>query len=306
MYPSLEPKQEAGLNFVLFSEYGKNMDENRFATGDGSGERDPYNHQTETVGFNFVSLSNTRPLRRDEAYTSNLLYRATIIAGVADDHATRWFQNKIIHETADLPPIPRDDTLNVKDDGIKAVVAGYSGELNYRFLALSRRGEGYRMTPTPLFVGGGMSVSTVQLEAFTQLGFRNLEVLTKYREVFYVTLSSMTRVGTLMPSLIFDDLAGYYVSAQGSVGLHFAESSFPVALEFGVTGTSGSFLERGRDERDESTPLQPSLRERFMSAQATIGDFSFQTYNDLIAGKDKGPTYGASISYTLSRGLGWL
>lgn len=318
MYPSLEPKQELGVNFALFSEFGKRVNADGLVptsaekTGDPAvyATQDRYNMESETIGFNFVSASNTRPLIRDRVFASNLLFRSTLIAGVAGDLATSWFQNKVIHKPANLPPIERNDTLNPADDGLRSLLLGYSGELNYRFYSLSRRADGTRMIPTPLFIGGGYSIATIQNEGFVQLGFRNFDPVPRLfpPSIVSIRLSTMARAGALLPSFVFHELAGYYVTAQASVGLLFCQYIFPIGLEFGITGASGEFLNQSlpRDERDQATPLADGLRERFLAMQVVLGNFAFQTFNDILGGKDKGPTYGASISYVLREGVGWL
>jgi hypothetical protein len=51
-------------------------------------------------------------------------------------------------------------------------------------------------------------------------------------------------------------------------------------------------------ENVESEQLAPGLAEQFWNVRVDIGSFSFETFNDQLGGKDKGPSYGAMISYS--------
>jgi hypothetical protein len=124
--------------------------------------------------------------------------------------------------------------------------------------------------------------------------------------IVYLTLSATVRAGTLFPSVTFSHLASQYLAAQGAIGLHFGRYVFPVSLEFGLTGTTGQFIERPRASVDgvevESEQSAPSLAEQFWLFRVDIGSFSFETFNDQLGGKDKGPSFGARVFYTFTPG----
>jgi hypothetical protein len=286
MYPELAPATHVGVNFVAFTQFGKDV----------AGVHDPYNFQTQSVGFNLLSLSNTRGLFRDKAYWSNLLYRSTLVLGYSDDEPTEWFQNEVIHGPRGLAKIPREGVRT-------AFEGGYSGELNYQLLSLESRRDGVRYIPAPLFVGGGFAVGTVQQEAFAQLGIREFELLPILREwglhrYAFLTFSAMARTGTAYGGPTFRHVASYYLLAQGSLALHLAQFSFPWVIELGMTGSSGVFL--SKEKSTEAEPIPPSLIEQFWCLRVQIGDFTFETFNDQLGHKDKGPTYGVRIFYNLN------
>jgi len=309
MYPSLSPSQTIGFNVALYSEFGKDLDANGDPVAPGMGTRNPYGTPHETLGFNVLSASNTRPLRHERVFSTNFLYTATLTVGVVGDRLTEWLQNDVIHDTLNYKHVPREKVVDCSND-YRCAVLGYSGELNYRVFSQGQRRDGFKYLSTPLFFGAGASLSTIQNEIYSQLGMRRFDPLHVGKGTVRVTVSGMARGGVVAPSLIFQDSSGVYLTSQASLALHTLEQRFPIILEGTVSGTTGTFITHRRVNEGGDPPL--SLRETFVSVALELGGFRFETFNDLIAGKDKGPTFGAAIYYTawqdsrLSRWIGWL
>ncbi len=115
-------------------------------------------------------------------------------------------------------------------------------------------------------------------EAFARLGVRRLAI----PGLPYVRASALARYGQLAGGATFGQVAGQSYLGQASVSLgNYARSAVPEwELEFGVTIDSGLFV----------SPQGNSIEEVF-------GHLQF--WNDAIAGKDNGPTYGETLMLNL-------
>ncbi len=323
MYPDTEPTQRLGFGILAFTQFGKDTNPDGtpvlrdpcLAARDGDlsvhcGDPDPYNDIDETIGLNIASYSSTRPLLRFKSNGSNLLYTHLLTVGWVNDFITETYQNRAIHAVADLQEIPRGEKACTDDfewGSPSCYVLGYSGALNYHFQSFDSHRDGRVVRPTPLFVGAGFAVSTVYNEAYAQMGVRRFDLSSPLwpdaARVVYLSVSAMTRLGAAYRGLVFDHVASHYASAQAGIGLHFARYHWPVHLELGVSGSSGLFQASRRpkvgDVEDERPQPSTALEEQFWDLRLEIGAFTFETFNDQLGGKDKGPSYGAMISYTI-------
>lgn len=332
MFPDMEPASRVGFQILAFTEFGKDTTEAGLPVGRAEcaavrgdsastpcGARDRYNDIDETVGLNLLTYSLTRPLQRYKTRGSNLLYTHLVSVGWINDWITESYQNDAIHELANLQSIPREDRACHEQPSwsyLSCLVLSYSGALNYRFYAFDNDAIGVRLQPTPLFGGAGFVVSTLENDLYGQFGIRDFDLTgplgPSFARQLYVTLSAMVRAGVLYPGVSsklghgFPNLASHYVSAQASLGLHVARYAWPVSLELGAMGTTGQFLSRDRTRVAgrpvESEALAPALTQQFWSLRLEIGAFGFETFNDQLGGTDKGPSYGAMITYSLSQG----
>ena len=310
MFPDLEAVQHIGLQFYDFTEFDKMQDP--------GGLYRRYNDIDTTIGFNLVTLSNTRNLRREDPFASNLLLRSGLVAGYSFDQPTNALQNDVIHKIGGLPRVPRGATM-------QRPLLNYSGELNYNFHAIGRADDGrLQFVPTPLFVGAGFSAGTIMQDLYVQGGLHQFSSARSYQRVLervvFLSISAMTRVGVTLPGLVITDTQLFYATGQGAVRAHFASFSFPIVAEVALTGTTGVFRRGvGPDFGGYVPPAvappkvdRVALPEYFVAFRLQLGDFIFETVNDFYGGKDRGPTYGASVYYILLPGsklsalVGWL
>ncbi len=311
MFPDLEAVQHIGLQFYDFTEFDKLQD-----TG---GLYRRYNDINSTIGFNLITLSNTRNLRRDDPFASNLLLRSALVAGYSFDQPTNALQNDVIHKLGGLPRVPRGATL-------QRPLVNYAAELNYNFHAIGRASDGrLQFVPTPLFVGAGFSAGTIMQDLYVQGGLHQFSSARAYQRVLeryvFLSISAMTRVGVTLPGLVIDETQLFYATAQGALRAHVASFSFPIVAEVALTGTTGVFRRGvGPEYGPYVAPagMEPArvdrvaLPEYFVAFRLQLGDFIFETVNDFYGGKDRGPTYGTSVYYVLlpgsklSRLVSWL
>jgi hypothetical protein len=310
MFPDLDAVQHIGLQFYDFTEYDKLQD--------ATGAYRRYNDIDSTIGFNLISLSNTRNLRRDDPFSSNLLLRSGLVAGYSFDQPTNALQNDVIHKIGGLATVPRGATM-------QRPLFNYAGELNYNFHAIGRADDGrLQFVPTPLFVGAGFSAGTIMQDLYVQAGFHQFSSARAYRRVLeryvFLSISAMTRVGVTLPGWVIEETQLFYATAQGAVRAHFASFSFPIVAEVALTGTTGVFRRGVGPEYGPyvAPAMEPArvdrvaLPEYFVAFRLQLGDFIFETVNDFYGVKDRGPTYGASVYYVLlpgsalSRLVSWL
>ncbi len=307
MYPETAPTRQLGFQTLLFSEFGQ--------PGDGV-YSEAYR---ESIGLNLFSASSTRNLSRTSLAANSLLLRSTAFVGWSGDEPTRSLQNHFIHRCGgisrircpggqQIPYVPRGRVR-------RAVEVGYGGELNLQLLSLTRPETGdLRLFKTPLFVGAGVTLSTILSELYTQLGFLRFPLvgfgLHRLEPWFFLYSSGMARAGLAAAGLpipwlqegAFQRVAPYHVTVQGSIGVMLLRDYFPVSFEVGITATSGIFVEGG------GRPLP----EKLIAWRLAVGDLTFETFNDLINQKDKGPTFGVRVFLDATPGglvnrfLSWL
>jgi hypothetical protein len=326
--PDLEDRAEYGVHFVGFTQFGKEIDPltKRFTFT-------PYNDLDQTLGFNILSYSRTNTTAgRHLGDTGRnvdpgpLTRRTTFVLGVIDDRIPRALQNEVIHRsrfTTKLRPVPRsrtDDTTDVSlgRQDILPPVAGWSEEFFLR-LFVTRRADGdEQRVATPLFVGGGWQVGTVNQELFVHVGSSVYDIeLPERARLFGVHLHSVGvggvgRAGLLKPGRHLRDLTSHYANVQGLARANVEIRGFETQVEFALTSTTGFFVaprtptERAliaelqkEDEPESVYQAKSSMSELFGAFRVRIGDFTFETYNDTWGGKDKGPSFGAHITYNV-------
>ncbi len=300
MFPDLDAVQHIGLQFYDFTEFDKIQD--------ATGQYLRYNDIDSTIGFNLLTLSNTRNLRREDAFASNLLLRSAVVAGWSADQPTNALQNDVIHKIGGLPRVPRGTTM-------QRPLLNYSAELNYNFHAIGRADDGrLQFVPTPLFVGAGFSAGTIMQDLYVQGGLHQFSSGRSYQRVLerviFLSISAMTRVGVTLPGYVIEETQLFYATGQGALRVHLASFSFPIVAEIALTGTTGVFRrgvgpQYGPYVGPAVTPPRVdrvALPEYFVAFRLQLGDFIFETVNDFYGGKDRGPTYGASVYYVLLPG----
>jgi hypothetical protein len=305
MFPSLEPRRTAGFEILAFTELGKDTSPDGTPVERAAceairggqrdvpcGQADPYNQQGETIGFNLLSFSVTHPLTRYRLAGSNLLYTSTFTVGALNDGLTEWYQNEIIHGPAGLQESRRIDRRCTPGWGsLECYALGYAGQLNYQLYSIDRTDSDLLFRQTPIFLGAGFALSTIENDVFVQAGVDRFDLTSPasaaLSRVVYLTVSAMVRAGALFPGAppgrTFDHLATHYVAVQGALGLHFGRYAFPVSVQLGLTGTTGQFIERPRTRVDgtevETEQIAAALAERYWLLRVDIGAFSFETFN---------------------------
>jgi len=334
--PDLGERKDVGVHFVLFTQYGKE-------TRNGQYTFDRYNDIDQTLGFNILSFSESGPLKSNldrgtlDAGGKTWQRRRTYSVGPMSDVITQFLQNRVAHQgranNPHLLPVPRDTTDNPSHitqlpTKLWPFVAGMSDEY---FLILNRSeqaGDRVRTTPTPFFVGGGWSAGTVNQELFAHVGMSSAELRLRHwdRIASAVTLDAlgiggMARLGVLIPGPILRDLTADYANAQALIHVRGTVAGFFVQVEYGYTATTGFFATKRdaafsaiQQQADSTRPpaslyyAKTAAQERFSTIRVRIGDFTVEHYNDSAGGKDKGPTFGANISwdaYDSCRNPGW-
>lgn len=238
---------------------------NRFTEFNGSGAR--YDSTIPgTIGLNMATVTWTERWRD---WATNV----TLGAGPTTDQPTRYFQNDFIHNfVLHEPHVPVGATREGTDFSVGASLTHWS---------LFGIDAG--------FLGLGVSTGSLYHEAFAQLGFRRLPV----PGVPYVRVSALGRYGQLAGGATFDQVEGQSYLGQASVGVgDYARKPVPDwELEFGVTIDSGLFV----------TPQGNSIEEIFATVALRFPYGALHFWNDAIAGKDNGPTYGATLMVDLLR-----
>lgn len=265
LFPRDQPGYELGLHFNRFTEFDKET-----KTVDGVETPVRYNHIDKTYGFNLVAFSVTSSL----ASAPDYLVRATVQTGITHNQPTSYLQNEIIHSLRNIPHVP-------------------VGEAPTRFEA-DVAVDIFRRLGTPdgtrVLFGGGASAGTIYHDAHVQAGFRSAAIIAGRRPLLAV--SSVVRAGVPAGSAVFksDHLAETYAMGQasGATGwIHdWTRGVLPVA-ELGISYSTGLF-------EDESGA---ALSEVFWTIRLSWSDwFAFETWNDSLKGKDRGPTYGLRLT----------
>jgi hypothetical protein len=338
LIPDLRDRADYGLHFLGFTRYGKEI-QSCPVSQPGCPDRytfTPYNDMQETLGFNIISYTHMQNGLRTSPDDSSanadpgpLSRRRTLMLGVVDDHAPEFLQNRVIHlanwRDKKLRRVPREltDTPNETSLGPTHAwppVAGWSEEYFLRFY-MSRRIDGdEQRLPTPFFVGGGWQLSTLNHEVFVHAGSNVYEW--RLPDCFHLGgarlrsagLGAMGRIGLLRPGHYFQDLTGHYTNLQGVGRVNLEWWGYSTQFEYAITSTTGFFVApRTAADLDIIGELPPgtdtagvyqakhALNELFSSIRVRIGDFTFETYNDSPGGKDKGPSFGAHVSYNVYR-----
>ncbi|ALA58298.1 hypothetical protein [Nitrospira moscoviensis] len=258
-----------------------------------NGERDQFNRISETMGFNFGSVSWTQHWRCLDGLSTNL----TIGAGPTGEQPTRYLQNEFVHDAVyGIPKVPVGRTRDEFD-----VMA--SASATYWLPVPS--------VPRVFFLGGGFSHGSLYTEGFARAGFRRLPIgcalagrpsceaseagdwwLGQLVKGF--RLSAMGRFGGIRSAAAFPEgtvsSQSYLGQASLSWGVYDPEGGEPFfEVEGGVTIDSGLF----------TSARGSTLEQRFWSLGFRVRNFSFETWNDQLNRQDFGPTYGLRVTYNL-------
>lgn len=218
---------------------------------------------------------------------------------------------------------------------------GWSEQYFFRFATTetAENGETIRV-PTPFFIGAGWQLSNLNHEAFIDFGSSIWDLTSAGEEIesftrhlwglrqatravrrfaswsrFTLGTGAIARTGVLRRSHYFDDITSNFYSLQAvlRVGAEVALGAgtrFPIMVDLALTAHDGFFPRAGCTgivgactERTSAMRVhdKEGTRERFGAIRVSIGDFRFETYNDLITNKDKGPSFGAAVSWDVER-----
>ena len=256
---------------------------NRFTEFNHAGVR--YNSIDETMGLNFGTASWTQHWKRFEGWSTNL----TFGGGPTSDQPTRYLQNEFIHDKIlGHPEVPVGRIRNAFDFMIDGSIT--------RWFSLFDQ-------PTKLFVGVGGSTGSLYHEVFARAGIRGAEVGS----------SALSLLGWgEANNLAADFVRGFRWSAMGRIAQAYAGSAFPhVAGENYVAQTSlswGIYDDRPLPKFEIETgiglnsglfvsPQGNSIEELFFSiVTMRIRNLAVEAWNDVLGGKDYGPTYGVRLT----------
>jgi hypothetical protein len=221
----------------------------------------------ETMGFNFATLSWTE---RFSDWGTNL----TVGAGPTRDEPTKTFQNGFIHRAFGFSPVPVGAVREATDFMI-------DGSLTRWAQLFDQQDSG--------FAGLGFSSGSLYHEAFARLGARRLSF-----GLPFARLSVMSRYSQLYRSSAFNQVAGQSYLGQASLGFanytRYKDGERPRwELELGVMWDTGLFVD----------PQGRAKREFFGTAALRFPYGVFETWNDAINFKDKGPTYGVRLMFDM-------
>lgn len=257
---------------------------NRFTEYDGAGTR--YNSTlNESFGLNFATLSWTQHWERFEGWSTNV----TIGIGPTGSQPTKFLQNTVVHKTLGYAPVK---VGQIRQDVIDGMV---DASVTRWFPLFNKRRE--------LYVGGGLSGGTIYQEAFARAGIRRasfdslipywndtpLRVLTDY-----LRFSGMARYGQLESGALLHNVKphSYLYQVSISLGPYGASDGPPHwEIEYALTWDSGIFV----------NDVGQSRKEFFNSLALTYGALRFESWNDNVHHKDKGPTYGVTVTLDVFR-----
>jgi len=257
---------------------------NRFTEFDGAGSR---YHSTinESFGLNFATVSWTQHWARLPGWSSNL----TVGIGPTGTQPTEYLQNNVTHAVLGDAAVPVGKRRSDVTDGMA------DASLTRWISLVNRRPE--------LYVGGGVSLGTIYQEEFARIGLRRssfdsfipywndtpLHYLTDY-----LRFSAMARYSQLQSGALIHQVKPYSFLYQVSVSIGpYGKSDGPPRweIEYALTWDSGIFT----DETGQSR------KEFFWSVAARYAAVRLETWNDSLHHKDKGPTYGFTITVDLFR-----
>lgn len=260
--------------------------QNRFTEFDG--ERKPYNSTIkETMGFNMIALSWTEHWKRFEGWSTNV----TVGGGPTSDQPSRFLQNDVIHKIRGFAPVPVGQVRRQTDFMLDG--------------SLTRWADLFGSTRTG-FIGIGGSGGSLYYEPWVRAGIRRYSAADTVRNVFgtapsgplkvldHVRFSAMGRYGRPYGGAAFQGFNAvapqtYLGQASVSVGNYDKENKPIWEVEIALTVDSGLFVDFKGNSQEE----------RFGSIAFRLPYVTFETWNDLINSKDRGPTFGASLTLDL-------
>lgn len=333
LIPGTRDTREIGLHFSGFTRYGKEVDTTRKPLRYNFR---PYNDIDQTYGFNLLTYSRMdnawrgpNRKRGSSVNTAGYARRMSAFIGLIDDRMPSFLQNTVIHKgnlrgRDKLYKVPRDttDALDHPSLGLSQAWPPVVGGSFEYFMRLSYESseeyEGDRVrVHTPLFIGAGAAASTLYHDLFVHLGSSYSEAEPCCLALGPVRIASagvgaLARTGLLMPGHYFKDVASGYLSAQMSARVSLEVWHYPLQFDYTLTNSTGMFVASRSDAQlaevaDRGAPARKvyyaksPIPERFHSLRIHIGQFTFETFNDSPGGKDKGPSFGASIGFEVYR-----
>jgi len=273
-YPDRDDTLTAGLVLNRFTEF--------------DGERHRYNSTIkETMGFNMIALSWTEHWKRFEGWSTNL----TFGIGPTGDQPTRFLQNDVIHKIRGFAPVPVDASRDQTDFMVDASLTRWANILG---------------THKTGFFGIGGSTGSLYQEPWARIGVRRFSLAESiatlsgsapggvFKALEYVRFSAMGRYSRPYGGAAFQGFNAvapqtYLGQASVSVGNYDKENKPIWEVEIALTVDSGLFVDFKGNSQEE----------RFGSLLIRVPYVTFETWNDLINSKDRGPTFGASLTLDL-------
>lgn len=273
-YPDRDNTLTAGLVLNRFTEF--------------DGERKRYNSTIkETMGFNMIALSWTEHWKRFEGWSTNM----TFGIGPTSDQPTRFLQNDVIHKIRGFAPVPVDASRQQTDFMVDGSVTRWAN-----VMGTQRTG----------FLGIGVSTGSLYQEPWARIGVRRFSLAESignlsgsppsgWLKAFdYVRFSAMGRYGRPYGGAAFQGFSAvapqtYLGQTSVSVGNYDKENKPIWEVEIALTVDSGLFVDFKGNSQEE----------RFGSIAFRFPYVTFETWNDLINSKDRGPTFGASLTLDL-------
>lgn len=265
---------------------------NRFTQFNGEGAQ--FNGISETMGFNFGSLSWTQHWRQFKGLSTNL----TVGAGPTGEQPTSYLQNEFVHDAIyGIPKVPVGRTRDAFDFMVDASATYWHSALN---------------APRVFFLGGGISAGSLYTEGFFRTGFRRFPI-------GCLMAGTMGRCREQLPEegWLAQFVKGFHVSTMGRFGGIRTAAAFPegtlssqsylgqVSVSWGIFDRAGEEpffeIEAGAtiDSGLFSSMQGTTLEDRFWSLGLRVRNFSVETWNDQLNRQDFGPTYGLRITYNL-------
>jgi hypothetical protein len=283
-YPSFRRGFQSGLTFLAFTEF--DPEGNRF--GADSAGAGPY---SETMGFNYYTLSYGNHVNSRSTELSNMMYRYSASVGVNSDGFTEFYQNEVIHKGyRDLKTVPRGK-VRCEEFTADCVEYALGGEILYRFTNIELQDK-LKFYTSNFFAGVGMSIGSTLQDGYVQLGVSQLPTLVS-TENFGLRVAGMIRMGGVLPNVPgeerFPKLATGYHLVQGGLETILFEKIYRIVLRNDFTYHSGLFLRQ--DGRE--------IRQLFWNFGVDIDAFHIESSNDMLAGSDFGPSYAGRFHWDI-------
>ena len=241
-----------------------------------------YNGVGVTVGVTQLSMVRTHAVPRSRSRERQRTW--FVGAALIDDRPTNYLQNELLHDWLDQPPIPRGEVAN----GIQFSLGAEETHRARLHPALEAYG------------GGGVNmVWGLIAESYVQGGLTGRWAHAGLARGSYVEGGCTGRAGLVLGAewFLMGELEGHYAPAyymmQCRVGFDastFWGGSGGLLLDAGLTRSSGLFLRE---------PGGDSIWETLLGLRITVPrlNLALETWNDVVGGKDQGPTFGVGLSF---------
>jgi hypothetical protein len=233
----------------------------------------------QSAGFNFVSLSWTKLW--DCSFCQGLTTNLTAGAGPTSEEPSKFLAD--VHNIFHIPQAPVGRFRRGVDGMADASVT--------KWFSLQKSDEA-KSAFGDTFIGVGASGGSLYQEVFARGGVRRLAL--PVDENLPVRFSVMGRYSRLFMGDFVRHLPKSSVVVQPVISFGPYAVNGPTVppweIEIGVTWDSGLFV------NDQGTPR----KERFWTMSLRYHGLMFETWNDsLLNDKDRGPSFGVTLSYNL-------